>query len=78
MRNNIHKRATAADAKHAGALSLFYKAAEELEAAAAEHDAIAEEAKAKADEYDVRRVESVASANAARTAASRLRELTNN
>lgn len=76
MRNNLHKRATAADAKHAGALSLFHKAADELETAAAEHDAIAEEAQRLADEYDVRRVESVASASAARTAAARLRELT--
>lgn len=76
MRNNLHKRATAADAKHAGALSLFNKAAEELEAAAAEHDAIADEATWVVDEYESRRSESRKSAVAARDAAARLRELT--
>lgn len=73
MRNNLHKRATAADAKHAGALSLFNKAADELEAAAAEHDAIADEATWV---VDARRSESRKSAVAARDAAARLRELT--
>jgi hypothetical protein len=75
MTKNIFKRATAADAKHAGALSLFVKAADELEAAASEHAAVASEAKAIADEYNARHAESISASVAATNSASRVREL---
>jgi hypothetical protein len=45
-KSSLSKRATAASAKQAGALSLFERAAVELEAASDEHLAVAQEATA--------------------------------
>lgn len=75
MSKNIFKRATAADAKHAGALSLFHKVADELEAAAAEHRAVADEAQCIADNYAARTAASKHAAASAEASASRVREL---
>ena len=74
-KNDLTKRAVAADAKHAGALSLFHKAAEELEAAASEHCDIAREAELVAALHQERANDSRLSASHALSAAGKLREL---
>lgn len=74
-KTTLEKRATAADAKHAGALSLFSRAAEELDAAADEHLNIAREAEFAAQLHQERANQSTVSAKQAITAAARLREL---
>lgn len=74
-KNNLEKRAVAADAKHAGALSLFHKAAAELDAAADEHLEIARAAELEAQLHQERAEASSVSAKQAITAAARLREL---
>lgn len=51
MSKNLSKRAVAASAKQAGALSLFHRAADELDAAAQEHYEISAEATRVANEH---------------------------
>jgi hypothetical protein len=75
MAKDIFKRATAADAKKAGALGLFRRAAEELEAAAREHREVSAEADDVANAYRSRAGDSVQSAVEAEQAAARLREM---
>lgn len=75
MAKDIFKRATAADAKKAGALGLFRRAAEELEAAAREHREVSTEAQDVAEAYRSRAGDSVQSAVEAEQAAARLREM---
>lgn len=75
MKSNLNKRATAASAKQAGALSLFHRAAEELEAAAAEHHAVAKEATDIANAHlDIVNAATQASKDSL-TAAAKIREL---
>lgn len=75
MAKNLFKRAVHADVRKGNALALFRTAANELEAAAAEHRAIASEAAEVADEYRNRAGDSVQSAVEAEQAAARLREM---
>lgn len=75
MAKDLFKRGLAADAKKAGALGLFRKAAEELEAAAAEHRTVAQEAAEVADAYKAHAGNSVQSAVEAEQAAAKLREM---
>lgn len=74
-KSTLEKRAVAADAKHAGALSLFHRAAEELDAAADAHLEIAREAELLAQLHQERSDQSTVSAKQAIASAARLREL---
>ena len=76
MRRNhsLKARHLAASAKTAWALSLFARAADELEAAALDHDDVAAAAEAIADEHTLLHVAATADAIKSREHAKRLRE----
>lgn len=75
MSRNLTRRQDAASAKAAGALSLFQKAAEELETAASQHEAVSAQADDLADQYNTISLQSAAAGAKARSHAQKLRDL---
>jgi hypothetical protein len=75
-KSTLNKRAnTAASAKQAGALSLFHRAADDLEAAAAEHRSVRDEALAIADQHHAVAQDASVAAEQSLVAAAKIREL---
>lgn len=75
MKTNLSKRAQAASAKQAGALSLFHRAADELDAAAEAHRKVQSEADAIAAHYDSLAGTAHIAAQESANAASKIRDL---